>query len=154
MDSATQITLNQSVVRRLPIREAIVAIVGLLCLGVFAMELSQHRFFAVIVAQLRGQPLAFTPVATTIVPEAGVDMCVFSIDARNLTSEPIRLIGAETFCGCVTVDDVPMTIPAHAKVTFHVKWAAADKKARDPSRVIKIFSDNPNGFSNEIAMPQ
>ena len=63
----------------------------------------------------------------------------------NLSSRPLTLLGSQPSCGCISLDDFPIVVPAGKPHVLTLKIGVSDKP--EPFEYfVKFFSDDP-GFS-------
>jgi hypothetical protein len=63
---------------------------------------------------------------------------------RNLKARPITVIGAETSCGCMVLDELPLTFGANEERQFSMRFKAVARDAGKPfDHSAKLFLDVP-----------
>lgn len=64
----------------------------------------------------------------------------------NLGSRPLTLLGSQRSCGCISLDDFPIVVPARGGCTLNLEISMSNKSG--PFRhTIKFFSDAPAHLS-------
>ena len=64
----------------------------------------------------------------------------------NLGSKPVKLVGSQSSCGCVAMDEFPIVIPAGADYALKLKIGTSDKSGPF-AHTVKFFSDAPGHMS-------
>jgi hypothetical protein len=78
-------------------------------------------------ARARGHRIAIEPRELSLRVPAGTG-ADFSVPVRNLTDQPLTIVGCNRSCTCISGESFPLTLsPGELKpLRFHVKTAAAD----------------------------
>ena len=111
-----------------------------------------HRFGSLshTLAYARGvRLLADEPTMDLGPMEAGSRM-TFAFRLTNLTGRPIKLIGAQTSCSCMVVDDLPTTIPPLQSRAIPVGIEAPSQADMPASGSVRFFTDEPDAL--ELAL--
>lgn len=64
----------------------------------------------------------------------------------NLGSRPMTLLGAQSTCGCISLDDFPIVVPGGTEAVLGLKVGTTDKVGAFIHR-IKLFTDVPGHMS-------
>jgi len=71
-------------------------------------------------ARIRNETLSVEPAVTFVgESQAGTDRLI-PVTLHNYSNKPIKVIGGTVSCVCMTLQDLPVTVPAHGTATVHV----------------------------------
>jgi len=92
-----------------------------------------------------GVRLRIEPSVLAVGPPApGEGTTHLELTALNLTDRPVRLLGANANCSCLTAGGLPLTIPPRSRAILPVSMA---REPENPSRVrvsLNYHTDHPN----------
>ena len=97
---------------------------------------------AAAMASLRGQPLAATSRAVDFGAAAAGTEAVGRVTLRNLTGQPIRVIGGTSDCSCTAIHDLPLLVPANDTQSLAVYFRLPNELGA-VSRLIWLYTDDP-----------
>lgn len=80
--------------------------------------------------------------------ESGVDQTV-SFRLTNMSNHPITLIGAKTTCGCLVIEELPLTITPGRDHSFKV-LVLTNLKSGDFVQLIDLYTDQLTGASTSL----
>jgi len=109
----------------------------------------------------RGERLIVEPARLHVAGLTVADQTLVATEVYNYTKVPVRLLGSAASCTCVTVKDLPPSIPAGGKARLSLLvHALADKPGVD--QPIILFTDDPGrpqlgvrvtGTAREVSPP-
>jgi len=100
---------------------------------------------------LRGRSLhVVRPLISFGVVEAETRFPV-TFEIRNLTNEPIRLLGAAASCGCLVPQHLPMTIPPFTTARLEVV-VRPSKPNEDFLQKVRVYTNVPDEPLLELAI--
>jgi hypothetical protein len=91
-------------------------------------------------AYLRGEQLYASPFSVALGTVTAGDAGDFTVTVRNLSSRPLRLLGAKTSCSCITSAELPLEIAAGESRLVHFSIRAPESDA-EFAYVIEFYSD-------------
>lgn len=93
-------------------------------------------------ARLRGEEIAVVPAHVDVGTGSPGARLEASVEVRNWTDRPVKLIGGTSDCSCLTHHDLPVVIPpgeSH-RVTIAVRVPASDRGQM--TRRVELFTDH------------
>jgi len=84
-------------------------------------------------------------------PRVGIDsvdhdsgLACFSVNIKNLTSKPVKIIGYEAGCSCVHFENMPVTLGAHEVIGLkgNIHWKGEFQNSFE--YVVRLFLDSDN----------
>ncbi len=110
----------------------------------------QTGSLSLIAPYLQGERLLFDPLHVVIdnaPPETVVER---SVRVLNRSSSSVKLLGSQPSCGCITLDDFPITVPTGQDYTLTLKIGVPS----DPGpfeNSVKLFADL-GGYDSTVLM--
>ena len=109
-----------------------------------------HRIVAGIgpnrLCALAGQRLLIEPTHLDVGAVEKASVLERELRVLNLGWKPFRLLGSQSSCGCISLDEFPIVVPAREGCTLKLEIGTSDKSG--PFRhTIKFFSDTPGRIS-------
>jgi hypothetical protein len=99
--------------------------------------------WVLILPYLRGERLLVEPTTVRLGDQKPGGVAEFQVRVVNATPGDVRLLGAQKSCSCITVDDLPLLIPAgqFLELQFQVHIANTTGEMRHS---VKFFTDYPD----------
>jgi hypothetical protein len=99
--------------------------------------------WALVLPYLSGERLLVEPTMVQLGEQKPGAVAEFRVRLLNATPGDVRLLGAQKSCSCITVDDLPLSIPAgHSlELQFLVHIANTTGEMRHS---VKFFTDYPD----------
>jgi hypothetical protein len=87
---------------------------------------------------LRGHDHVVVPTVVDVGKGAREEKRSVMVYVRNLSFQPIRIVGADTTCNCLIPKDLPITIPPRkvVSVEFSIYLTAADGEVRQMATLL------------------
>ncbi len=100
---------------------------------------------------MAGQRLLIEPTVVDLgnVPKGSVVQRELRV--LNLGSEPLEMLGSQKSCGCISLDEFPIVIPARGDCTLKLKTGISNKPGPF-GHTIKFFSDAPGHGSVVVSV--
>ena len=119
----------------------------------FAVQGARRRLCAVgagsmgrVWPYLAGQRLLIEPMHLELGDVGKGKSLERELRVLNLGSKPVKLVGSQSSCGCVAMDEFPIVIPAGADYALKLKIGTSDKSGPF-AHTVKFFSDAPGHMS-------
>jgi Protein of unknown function (DUF1573) len=100
---------------------------------------------------LSGQRLLIEPTELDLGDVVKGKVFERELQVVNLGSEPLTLLGAQSSCGCISLDDFPIVVPAGVDRALKLRIGTTDKSGPFAHK-IKLFTDAPGHMSVIIAV--
>jgi hypothetical protein len=114
---------------------------ALIFLGiVFGWAYLQTRSAALVIPLLSGERLLVEPTAISLGQQKPRAVSERNVRIVNLTSDKVTVLGAERSCGCITMDDFPLLIPAGESREVHLK-IHINRDSGEYDESVKFFTD-------------
>ncbi|HUE13088.1 MAG TPA: hypothetical protein VMR25_02885 [Planctomycetaceae bacterium] len=99
--------------------------------------------WVLVLPYLSGERLLVEPTTVRLGEQKPGTVAEFQVRVLNATPGDVRLLGAQKTCSCITVDDLPLLIPAgHSlELQFQVHIASTTGVMRHS---VKFFTDYPD----------
>ncbi len=97
---------------------------------------------------LRGERLVFQPTRIDFGQVPKAQILQRQIRVVNLSSKPLTLLGSQPSCGCISLDEFPIMVPAGKAHVLTLKIGTPEK-AGSFEHFIKFFSDD-QGYSSVV----
>jgi hypothetical protein len=95
---------------------------------------------------LAGQRLLIEPTHLDVGAVEKASVLERELRVLNLGWKPFRLLGSQSSCGCISLDEFPIVVPAREGCTLKLEIGTSDTSG--PFRhTIKFFSDTPGRIS-------
>jgi len=118
---------------------ALVAILlGILATGF--LTLNNNPWYTL--ARLRGETLSVEPAVSLVGQGELGQTRLIPITLHNYSETSIRVIGGSVSCACMTLQDLPMTVPAGGTVTVNIEITFKGSPGRF-SHSFRFFHDGP-----------
>jgi len=138
--------------RRTWLRPALVAV----ALALAGLGVAQVRFGSIPLAirYARGERLIVEPALLHVDGLTVADLTPAATEIHNYTGSPVRLLGSAANCTCVTVKDLPPSIPAGgtARLSFLVH-ALAGKPDVDQPIILPQLGVRVTGTARDVSPP-
>lgn len=141
----TSETIPQAAVRPFWLRGPIqvFSVGSLLAIIVFGWGYSRTGSAALVVPFLNGERLFVEPLVIDLGARSAGEIHELSIDVLNTSIGEISIVGAQKECGCLVVDEFPLTIGAGQRRGLLLKVALPTEQDDFEQRV-KFFTDHAN----------
>lgn len=96
---------------------------------------------AAALARLRGEALTVTPSYVDFGQGEAGQVLEATVEVRNWTDNPIRLIGGTSDCSCVVTDSLPATIPAGEAKVVTIRLKLPRSNAGVLTRTAELWTD-------------
>jgi hypothetical protein len=91
---------------------------------------------------LSGRSLLVTPVERFIGEVEASQQVTTAFLLRNISGEPIRILGADASCGCVAIEDLPVTVPANESQSIRISLRGSAKPGVQRETATLICDDS------------
>ena len=126
--------------RTFPFIAQVVAMSALLAVGMFGFAWWQAGSVELVWPWLRGDRLVFEPMRIVFGPVPKTQILEPQLRAANLSSKPLTLLGSQPSCGCISLDEFPVVVPAGKQRVLTLKIVTPEK-AGSFEHFITFFSD-------------
>ena len=123
----------------------------LLCLVACSLPIILSAFWGLWVLGDSRAVLHVLDSETLYVDDSSLDLDVVASQSNsivyfrfyNVSTHPATLVGIDSPCGCITVDDLPLQVAgrSHLDVPFHIRAPFVAKGARPFDQSFRIISD-------------
>lgn len=110
-------------------------------LGFVAFAEYRYGGIRVFVRSIRGETVILDPSRFNLGSITVGETIVRQSFLHNYTSEPIRILGANSQCSCVVAEDLPAIVPPGESYTINVRIKPEAK--RKIEETIVLFTDHP-----------
>ena len=126
-------------------REWVAGLAGVLVVVLGFTGWAMVRFGSVpdAVSFLKGKRILAAPEVISLDRQANGTRCPVKIRLRNLADQPVRIIGAETFCACVATTNLPVLIGARQSVVLDATMLVDGKPGKNVEQTIDYLTDLP-----------
>lgn len=93
-----------------------------------------------ILPWLMGQQMVFTPIQLDLGTISANQVLEREIKVTNVSANPLSLLGSQKSCGCLTLDEFPIEIPAMTSHKLLLKITVGTKSGKF-AYTIKFFLD-------------
>lgn len=92
------------------------------------------------VSYLRGNRLFLDQHTRDLgIVDAGTHEVAFRV--KNLSSQPVQIVGAKTSCSCVVAEDLPVTIEPSASLLLRIRVQIDDRRGSRYSQTMQLITD-------------
>lgn len=125
----------------LPFIAQVVAMSTLFAVGLSGFAWWQAGSVELVWPWLRGDRLVFEPTRIDFCQVPKTQILERQIRVANLSSKPLTLLGSQPSCGCISLDEFPIVVPASNPQVLTLKIATPEKSGSF-EHFIKFFSDD------------
>jgi hypothetical protein len=100
---------------------------------------------------LAGQRLLIEPAHLDLGDVERSSVLERELRVLNVGSKPLTLLGSQRSCGCISLDEFPIVIPARADRTLRLEIGASNKSGPF-AHTIKFFSNAPGHMSVVVSV--
>lgn len=134
--------------RTLSVIGQVVAMCALLAMGMFGFAWWQAGSVELVWPWLRGDRLVFEPMRIDFGPVPKTQILERQLRVANLSSKPLTLVGSQPSCGCISLDEFPVVVPAGKRRVLTLKIGTPEK-AGSFEHFITFYSDD-RGYSSIV----
>ena len=135
---ATKVTVNS---RTIPLLIQVAAMSALFAGGLAGFAWWQVGSVELVWPWLRGDRLVFGPTRIDFGQVPKTQLLERQIQVVNLSSKPLTLLGSQPSCGCISLDEFPIVVPAGKTHALTLKIGTPEKSGLF-EHFIKFFSDD------------
>lgn len=129
--------------RTLPFVAQVVAMSALFVVGLSGFAWWQTGSVELVWPWLRGDRLVFEPTRIDFGEVPKTQFLEKQIRVVNLSSKPLTLLGSQQSCGCISLDEFPIAVPAGKSHHLTLKIGTPEKSGSF-EHTVKFFSDEPS----------
>lgn len=108
----------------------------------------QTGAFSLVWPYLQGERLLFDPPHVVIDDAPAGAIVERTVRVLNRSSSDVKLLGSQPSCGCITLDEFPMTVEAGRVHLLHLKIGVPSEGGRF-EHTVKLFS-NRKGYEERV----
>ncbi len=83
--------------------------------------------------------------------DLGTKKLIVPVHVQNTADKEMRLLGAYLSCGCMSLEELPLTIPARSNRRVEINLTLPDAET-DFTLSVKFFSDDPVSPSTHVLL--
>lgn len=83
--------------------------------------------------------------------DLGTEKVIVPVHVQNTADKEMRLLGAYLSCGCMSLEDLPLTIPARSNRRIEITLRLPDAET-EFTQSVKFFSDDPVSPSTHVLL--
>jgi hypothetical protein len=83
--------------------------------------------------------------------DLGTEKLIVPVHVQNTADKEMRLLGAYLSCGCMSLEELPLTIPARSNRRVEINLTLPDAET-DFTLSVKFFSDDPVSPSTHVLL--
>lgn len=131
---------NQRLLPRVALAMQVVVIALVILSVLFGYGRWRTGSFDLVWPWLKGQQMVFTPIQLDVGRVSANQVLEKEIKVTNVSANPLSLLGSQKSCGCLTLDEFPIEIPAMTSHSLLLKITIGTKSGKF-AYTIKFFLD-------------